>query len=114
MPLELPADCSLPYSLSARSGGSIFTGLSSFVPGVDAGLTVTMATVGMAAFFGAVVRAPFTGIVIVVEMTAVTSTLVPMLAATAAAVFVTTSAGSAPIYDSLRERMLEPQRPHTD
>lgn len=101
-------------ALGALWGGSIFTGLSSFVPGVDAGLTVTMATVGMAAFFGAVVRAPFTGIVIVVEMTAVTSTLVPMLAATAAAVFVTTSAGSAPIYDSLRERMLEPQRPHTD
>ncbi|CAJ0557592.1 unnamed protein product, partial [Mesorhabditis spiculigera] len=94
-----------------RTLGSIFTGLSSFVPGVDAGLTVTMATIGMAAFFGAVVRAPFTGIVIVVEMTAVTSTLVPMLAATAAAVFVATAAGSAPIYDSLRERMLETRHP---
>ena len=91
--------------------GSIFTGLSSFAPGVDAGLTITMATVGMAAFFGAVVRAPFTGIVIVAEMTAVTSTLVPMLAATAAAVFVATLAGSAPIYDSLRERMLGTRRP---
>ena len=67
--------------------------------------------VGMAAFFGAVVRAPFTGIVIVVEMTAVTSVLVPMLAATAAAVVVATLAGSAPIYDSLRERMLQGQRP---
>lgn len=53
----------------------------------------------------------FTGIVIVVEMTAVTSVLVPMLAATAAAVLVATLAGSAPIYDSLRERMLQGQRP---
>jgi CIC family chloride channel protein len=70
-----------------------------------------MAMVGMAALFGAVVRAPFTGIVIVVEMTAVTSVLVPMLAATAAAVLVATLAGSAPIYDSFRERMLQGQRP---
>lgn len=91
--------------------GSLFAGLASFIPGVDAGVTVAMAMVGMAAFFGAVVRAPFTGIVIVVEMTAVTSVLVPMLAATAAAVVVATLAGSAPIYDSLRERMLQGQRP---
>lgn len=91
--------------------GSLFAGLACLIPGVDAGVTVAMATVGMAAFFGAVVRAPFTGMVIVVEMTAVTSVLVPMLAATAAAVAVATLGGSAPIYDSLRERMLQGQRP---
>jgi len=65
-----------------------------------------MVVVGMAALFGAVVRAPITGIVIVVEMTAVTSVTVPMLAATAAAVLVAHLAGSPPIYDSLRHRML--------
>jgi CIC family chloride channel protein len=43
--------------------------------------------------------------VVVTEMTATTETLVPMMAATAAAVFAAYAVGSAPIYDSLRERM---------
>jgi CIC family chloride channel protein len=64
-----------------------------------------MAIVGMAAFFGATVRAPVTGMVVVTEMTATTSTLVPMMAATAAAVFAAYVVKSSPIYDSLRERM---------
>lgn len=87
--------------------GALFTALSSFVPGVDTNLAIAMALIGMSAFFGAVVRAPITGIVLVVEMTAVTSVLIPMLTATATAVLVTTLAGSTPIYDSLRERMLK-------
>ena len=68
-------------------------------------LAVPMALVGMAAFFGATVRAPLTGMVVVTEMTATTETLVPMMAATAAAVLVGWILGSPPIYDSLRDRM---------
>ena len=64
-----------------------------------------MALVGMAAFFGATVRAPVTGMVVVTEMTATTEVLVPMMAATVAAVLVAYLIGSPPIYDSLRERM---------
>ncbi len=62
--------------------------------------------VGMAAFFAAVVRAPFTGVVLVIEMTAVTTLTVPMLAACFAATLTATLVGSAPIYDSLKERTL--------
>jgi len=43
--------------------------------------------------------------VVVTEMTATTATLVPMMAATAAAVLVAYLVGSPPIYESLRERM---------
>jgi CIC family chloride channel protein len=68
-------------------------------------LAIPMALVGMAAFFAATIRAPLTGIVIVLEMTATTSVAVPMLAASAAAVLAATAVGSAPIYDSLRLRM---------
>lgn len=64
-----------------------------------------LAMVGMAAFFSAVVRAPLTGMVLIVEMTAVTSLLVPMLAACFAAVLVATLVGAEPIYDSLRARL---------
>jgi CIC family chloride channel protein len=68
-------------------------------------LAVPMALVGMAAFFSATVRAPVTGMVLVTEMTATTEVLVPMMAATAAAVLIAYVVGSPPIYDSLRERM---------
>lgn len=62
------------------------------------------ALVGMSAFFAGVVRAPLTGLVLAVEMTANTALLVPMLAATFAAMLVPTLAGNKPIYDTLRER----------
>jgi CIC family chloride channel protein len=43
--------------------------------------------------------------VVVTEMTATTEALVPMMAATAAAVFAAYVVGSPPIYESLRARM---------
>ncbi|PEG35090.1 ClC family H(+)/Cl(-) exchange transporter [Mycolicibacterium agri] len=70
-------------------------------------LAVPMALVGMAAFFGATVRAPVTAMVLVTEMTATTEVLIPMMVATAAAVLVANLVGSPPIYDSLRDRMPE-------
>ena len=109
-----------PLSYSAAVPGGLFAPLLAvgalwgllFVGGFDAlwpgdatQLAVPMALVAMAAFFGATVRAPVTGMVVVTEMTATTEVLVPMMAATAAAVFVAYLVGSPPIYESLRERM---------
>lgn len=74
-------------------------------PGEVSDFAVPMALVGMAAFFGATVRAPVTGIVVVIEMTATTAVAIPMLAATAAAVLAAELTRSPPIYESLRERM---------
>jgi CIC family chloride channel protein len=65
------------------------------------------AVVGMAAFFTAVVRAPVTGIVLVAEMTASFTLLLPMLGACFAAMVVPTLLGNAPIYDTLRQRTLQ-------
>jgi chloride channel protein, CIC family len=64
------------------------------------------AVVGMAAFFTGVVRAPLTGIVLVTEMTASVTMLLPMLGACFAAMLVPTLLRDPPIYDSLRERTL--------
>jgi chloride channel protein, CIC family len=63
----------------------------------------TLAIVGMAAFFTAVVRAPVTGIILVIEMTASFTLLLPMLSACFAAMLIPNLLGNAPIYDSLRE-----------
>jgi CIC family chloride channel protein len=86
--------------------GLLFVGAFNAVwPRDTTQLAVPMALVGMAAFFAATVRAPVTGLVLVAEMTATTEVLLPMMAATAAAVLVANVIGSPPIYDSLRERM---------
>jgi len=86
--------------------GLLFTGaLGAVWPGDLKTLAIPMALVGMAAFFGATVRAPVTAIVLVIEMTATTAVAIPMIAATAAAVLVAQLTRSPPIYDSLRERM---------
>jgi chloride channel protein, CIC family len=65
------------------------------------------AVVGMAAFFTGVVRAPLTGIVLVTEMTANVTLLLPMLGACFVAMLVPTLFRDPPIYDSLREITLE-------
>jgi CIC family chloride channel protein len=56
----------------------------------------------MAAFFTAVVRAPVTGIILVIEMTGTFTQFLPMLGACFAAMLVPTLLRDPPIYDSLR------------
>ena len=91
--------------------GALFAQLAdSAVPALA--LSPTMgAIVGMAAFFTAVVRAPFTGALLVLGMTGTLTPLLPVLAACVGATIVPFALGSAPIYDTLRERMEQP-RPH--
>ena len=62
------------------------------------------AAVGMGALFVAVVRAPTTGVALVVEMTGATSLFVPLLTACASAIAVPSMLGSPPIYDTLQAR----------
>lgn len=80
------------------------TVVEAVLPGQELG--VPMALVGMAALFAAVVRAPITGVVLVIEMTAVTAVGAPMLVAAGGAALVAMLLRSAPVYDTLRERML--------
>ena len=68
---------------------------------------VPFALVGVVALFTASVRAPMTGIVLITEMTATASLTLAMFAAAAAALFMTTALKGRPIYDSLRDRMLQ-------
>ena len=61
------------------------------------------AIVGMAALFTGIVRAPLTGLVLVTEMTASVTMLLPMLGACFVAMLVPTLLRDPPIYDSLSE-----------
>jgi CIC family chloride channel protein len=87
------------------------------LPGLDM-TPEAFAVVGMAAFFTGVVQAPVTGIVLVVEMTAGFTMLLPMLGACFTAMLVPTLLRCPPIYDSLsehprREEQSDHDRPGT-
>ncbi|WP_405420187.1 ClC family H(+)/Cl(-) exchange transporter [Streptomyces erythrochromogenes] len=110
-----------PLSYAAATPGGLFAPLlalgalwgtlthalaSPLLPAGAAGPAV-FAVVGMAAVFTGVVRAPLTGIVLVTEMTGAGVLLLPLLTACFAAAVTADRMGSAPIYDTLRRRMLE-------
>jgi CIC family chloride channel protein len=93
--------------LGAQSGVLFGMVLSAWFPDL-APSTTALGVIGIAAFFTSVVRAPVTGIVLVTEMTASFTLLLPMLGACFAALVVAEGLGSKPIYESLLE--LEPGR----
>jgi len=93
--LVLGAQAGLIGALSA-------TALLPFSVGEPAAWAVT----GMAALFAATVRAPLTGIVLMVEMTEGYSLILPLLTATFVAQWVADGVGDKPIYDALLERDL--------
>jgi len=111
-------------SYAAATPGGLFAPL--LVLGAEAGLLFgqlcqqafpdlglmpeAFAVVGMAAFFTGVVRAPLTGMVLVTEMTASVTVLLPMLAACFGAMLVPTLLRDAPIYDTLRTLLLGTER----
>ncbi len=64
------------------------------------------AVVGMAAYFTAIVRAPLTGIVLIVEMTGNYNLMLPLLIACFCAYVVADALGDAPIYEALLRRDL--------
>src|SRR5580693_8849362 len=88
--------------LGAQLGGLFAILCQSVLPHFEASSTA-LAVVGMAAFFAAVVRAPVTGIVLITELTAGFTQLIPMLWACFAAMVISSLFGSKPIYDSLSE-----------
>ena len=64
------------------------------------------AVVGMAAYFTSVVRAPLTGIVLILEMTGNYSQMLPLIVACFGAYLMAEAMGDKPIYEALLERDL--------
>jgi CIC family chloride channel protein len=90
--------------IGAVVGAMFFQIAGEALPGLAIDPTMG-AIVGMAAFFTAIVRAPFTGILLALGMTGTIAPLLPVMVAALAANIVPFALGSAPIYDTLRERM---------
>jgi len=69
-----------------------------------------LAVAGMAAFFTGVVRAPLTGTILIVEMTATPQLIVPVMLACFGAAASATALKGPPIYETLRQRLLKTPR----
>jgi chloride channel protein, CIC family len=105
-----PGGLFAPILVLGAQSGWLFADFSRLWVSAITPSSTALAVVGMSAFFTAVVRAPVTGIILVIEMTASFTLFLPMLAACFAAMLVPILLGSAPIYDSLRERILQRNR----
>ena len=90
--------------LGAAVGALLANLLNAVLPTGDLSPTA-FAVVGMSTFFAAVVRAPITAVILIIEMTATTSLIVPMILAAGAAVITATLLKGEPIYDTLRHRI---------
>lgn len=102
-----PGGLFAPALLIGALCGVLFAGLCNQLLGLHID-PAAFALLGMSAFFAAVVRAPLTGIAVIIEMTAISSLIMPMLLTAAMAVAVASAMRSPPIYDTLRQRMLRP------
>ena len=101
-----PGGIFAPLLLMGATVGALFaTGINFIVPIDYATNTTAFAMVGMAALFTAVVRAPLTGVLLIVEMSGNVSLIPPLLIASVASALVATLMRGEPIYDSLRARM---------
>ena len=73
--------------------------------GLEKDLIAAFLLLGMAGNFAAIVRAPFTGAILLFEMTGSVHTLLPLLAVSLIACATADALRSAPIYDSLAARL---------
>ncbi len=106
----LPGGLFAPLLIVGAAAGMLFgMVVAMLIPGMTTPLSA-FAAVGMGALFVGVVRAPTTGVALVVEMTGATSLFVPLLTACASAVAVPSMLGSPPIYDTLQSRDAERRR----
>ena len=100
----LPGGLFAPLLVVGAAAGMLFgMAVEMLIPAMTTPLSA-FAAVGMGALFVGVVRAPTTGVALVVEMTGATSLFVPLLTACASAVAVPSMLGSPPIYDTLQAR----------
>ena len=91
------------------AGGMAGACIASFLAGIGIiapDQASALLTLGMAGLFAATVRAPLTGTALIVEMTGLWSFTPAVLASALAAVATANLLRSAPIYDSLRDRII--------
>lgn len=102
-----PGGIFFPLLVLGSTIGAIFAKIVIPVLGLDEVLFYNFVIIAMAGYFTAIVRAPLTGIVLLVEMTGTLSQLLPLIVTSAVAYIVAEELGNKPIYETLLEGMLD-------
>ena len=100
-----PGGIFFPLLVTGASIGAVFGAAAVGFLGLPAELFYNFVILAMAGFFTAIVRAPITGIILLVEMTGSFSELLPIAIVTVTAFFVADVLKSPPVYDSLLYNM---------
>ena len=105
-----PGGIFFPLLILGAFIGGIFAMAAGSLFGLDSVYINNFVLLAMAGFFTAVVRAPITGIILLFEMSGTVSQMLSLAIVSVTAYIVATLLKSAPIYESLLERILEGQR----
>lgn len=102
-----PGGIFLPLLVIGALSGLLYGNMLIALFGLDPSLLVTLMILAMAGYFTAIVKAPITGIVLITEMTGSFSHLLSISVVSLTAYVVADVMNSAPIYESLLNRMLK-------
>ncbi len=107
-----PGGIFFPLLVLGATIGAMFAKVAIPLLGMDEVLFYNFIIIAMAGYFAAIVRAPLTGIILMVEMTGSLSQLLPLIVTSAVAYIVAEELKNKPIYESLLENMLRKQGIH--
>lgn len=108
-----PGGIFFPLLVLGATIGAIFAKVIIPVTGLDEVLFYNFVIIAMAAYFTAIVRAPLTGIILLVEMTGTLSQLLPLIITSAVAYVLAEELHNKPVYESLLENLLAKRGLHT-
>ena len=101
-----PGGIFFPLLILGATIGAIFAKIAIPYLGLNEALFANFIIIAMAGYFTAIVRAPLTGIILMIEMTGALSQLLPLIITSAIAYMVAEFMTVEPIYESLLEKLL--------
>ncbi|WP_260242987.1 ClC family H(+)/Cl(-) exchange transporter [Limosilactobacillus fermentum] len=103
--VPVPGGIFMPILVLGAILGALLATLLIHLHLLAAGNYINLVVIGMAAYFGAIEKAPFTAICLLTEMVGIMEQILPMLIVTFISYTVNDLLGGRPIYAALREKM---------
>lgn len=108
-----PGGIFFPLLMTGAIIGGIFGHVAVDLSGCEAGYINNFIILAMAGFFTAIVRAPITGVILLVEMTGSFNHLLPLTVVSVTSYVIADFMKSAPIYESLLENLIKNNKEET-
>lgn len=105
-----PGGIFFPLLVLGASTGAIFAKCAILLFGFDPILFDNIVVLAMVGYFTAIVRAPITGVILILEMTGSFAQLFPLIVTSIVSYVVANGCNSKPIYESLMESLLHSNR----